>query len=82
MTLPEFVTLGERSDPDVGASLRAWAAELTASRTAREYLTGDVEEIVDPTGSAPRAFEAAVVAMESQCRRAAELIAYVASPTE
>jgi protein-tyrosine-phosphatase len=75
MTLPEFISLAEWSDPDEGASLRTWVSTLTSTRTARDYLTADVDEIVDPTGSAQRAFENAVVAMEAQCRRVVELIA-------
>lgn len=74
MTLPEFLSLAELAEPVEGESLQSWVASLTAERTARDYLTGDVEEIVDPTGSSPRAFEASVVAMQAQCDRVVDLL--------
>jgi protein-tyrosine-phosphatase len=80
MTMPEFVALAEVADPLPRASLREWVSGLTADRTARDYINGDVEEIIDPTGSAPRAFEKAVVEMEALCERAVGLIARVVDP--
>lgn len=78
MTLPELLAAAPRSR--VGATtVAAWAAELSEGRTAAEYLRGDVPEVADPTGSAPRLFEAAVVALEQQCDAAAALIAAVAA---
>ncbi len=77
MTLPEFLELAVQHEAPAGGSLRDWATELTADRTARNYMSGDVEEIFDPTGSAPRAFEKSVVQMEEMCDRAAALIASV-----
>lgn len=82
MTLPEFLELAERHEPPAGGDLREWVTELTAARTARDYLVGDVAEIFDPTGSAPRAFEQSVVGMEAMCERATELLAaLVDAPT-
>lgn len=75
MTLPEFLDLATHHEPEPGAALRDWATELTADRTARDYIAGDVEEIVDPTGSASRAFEKSVVEMEAMCEHATALIA-------
>jgi protein-tyrosine phosphatase len=82
MTLPEFLSLAEWSMPDERQPLRAWVADLTSERTAREYLSGHVEEIVDPTGTSPRVFEAAVVEMEAQCARVVELLARVLDPAD
>ena len=66
LTLPEFLAANAHGDDD-GGDIRAWVESLTAERTAGEYLRADVPEVDDPTGSAPRAFEAAVVAIEQQC---------------
>ncbi len=75
LTLPEFLAATARGidggdDIDAGGDggdIRAWVESLTAERTAGEYLRADVPEVDDPTGSAPRAFEAAVVDIEQQC---------------
>ncbi len=72
LTLPEFLaatapTIDVGDDVDADGDIRAWVESLTAERTAGEYLRADVPEVDDPTGSAPRAFEAAVVAIEQQC---------------
>jgi protein-tyrosine-phosphatase len=73
MTLPEFLDrahAGERNVDDPSG----WISLLTADRTASAYLSGATPEIDDPTGSAPRAFEAAVERLEAQCREAARLL--------
>lgn len=80
MTLPEFLQLASLDDPIPGESLRDWAAELTAQRVPRDYISGGVEEIADPTGSARRAFEQSVVGMEYMCERATAFIANVVEP--
>jgi protein-tyrosine-phosphatase len=74
MTLPEFLdrAVGVRRGSDDPSS---WISRLTAGRTASAYLSGSTPEIVDPTGSAPRAFEAAVERLEAQCREAARRLA-------
>ncbi len=82
MTMPEFLSLAEWADTDGVESLREFVTSLTAQRTARDYITSDIEEIDDPTGSSPRAFEAAVVAMEEMCRRVVDAISdVVPAPT-
>ncbi len=70
MTLPEFLAAAADSPAtDEGlADLRSWVASLTAQRSAGAYLRDPIPEVDDPTGSPPRAFEAAVVAIEQQCR--------------
>lgn len=83
LTLPEFLaaaatTLHDHTDAtseDGGDRVRRWTEQLTTSRTAGEYLRGSIPEVADPTGSVPKAFEAAVVAIEQQCRETAALIA-------
>lgn len=80
MTLPEFLTRAAEHEPIPGESLRDWATSLTEQRTARDYINGDVGEIADPTGTAPRAFEKSVVAMEAMCEQAARLIVNVVEP--
>ena len=67
LTLPEFLEATADGDVDGGADIRTWVESLTAERTAGEYLRAEVPEVDDPTGSSPRAFEAAVVAIEQQC---------------
>ena len=68
MTLPEFLAAAASGDDtDSDADFRTWVRSLTAQRTAGGYLRGDVPEIADPTGSAPRAFEAAVADIERLC---------------
>lgn len=81
MTLPEFLQRAPSAElPDGGQTAWTWAEALTADRVAREYLRADVPEIADPTGSARRAFEAAVVALEQQCNEAAAWLASVSVP--
>jgi protein-tyrosine phosphatase len=75
MTLPEFLAVTAHRDDDDGGDIRAWVESLTAERAAGEYLRADVPEVDDPTGSAPRAFEAAVVAIEQQCDDVVALLA-------
>jgi protein-tyrosine-phosphatase len=80
MTLPEFLSLAELDGSPPGQALRDWVASLTASRSASAYINGDVGEIIDPTGSAPRAFEKSVVGMEEMCQRATGHIVRVTEP--
>jgi protein-tyrosine phosphatase len=75
MTLPEFLAAAASSTIDGAPSeVRSWVESLTADRTAAGYLRERVPEVADPTGSAPRAFEAAVVAIEQQCQEASTLL--------
>ena len=80
MTLPEFLSLAELADLSPGESVRDWVASLTVSRSARAYLNSDVGEIIDPTGSAPRAFEKSVMGMEEMCKQATSYIVRIAEP--
>lgn len=84
MTMPEFLELAALHEPAAGTDLRAWATKLTADRTARDYITDDVAEIFDPTGSAPRAFEKSVAEMEEMCARTVAFIAAIveSQPTQ
>lgn len=83
MTLPEFLSsaadaLDERdaAPGDVGGdAVRCWIEQITADRRAGDYLRDQIVEVADPTGSMPKAFEAAVAAIEQQCREAAAFIA-------
>ena len=75
LTLPEFLAANAYGADDDGGDIRAWVESMTAERTAGEYLRADVPEVDDPTGSAPRAFEAAVVAIEQQCDDVVALLA-------
>jgi protein-tyrosine phosphatase len=74
LTLPEFLAAAAHGGEDAATDLRAWVRSLTEQRTASEYLRAAVPEVADPTGSPPRAFEAAVVALEQQCREVAALV--------
>ena len=74
LTLPEFLTADVSAGDDSATDLRAWVRSLTEQRKASEYLRAAVPEVADPTGSAPRAFEAAVVALEQQCREVTALV--------
>ncbi len=77
MTLPEFLALTESGDRDPDLEVRTWAGSLTGERTASIYLRESIPEVADPTGSMPRAFEAAVVGIEQQCREVvARLVRY------
>jgi protein-tyrosine phosphatase len=85
MTLPE--ALARAGDPvggpvgvltgGAGGDLRTWAESLTTGRTAAVYLRQQVAEIADPTGTAGRPFEAAVVQIERQCTELSVLVAHV-----
>jgi protein-tyrosine phosphatase len=75
MTLPEFLAAAAAAGPGSDTDLRSWVESLTEQRTAGAYLRANVPEVVDPTGSPRRAFEAAVVELEQQCR---EVVAYLA----
>ena len=74
LTLPEFLAAAV-SGEDSAIDLRTWVRSLTERRTAGGYLRAAVPEVADPTGSPQRAFEAAVVALEQQCREGAALLA-------
>jgi protein-tyrosine-phosphatase len=74
MTLPEFLAAAASSSSDDGDGVTSWVRSLTASRTASAYLRESVPEVADPTGSASRVFEAAVVSIEQQCREVAALL--------
>lgn len=71
MTLPEFITAVANADRSSARDVRERVTALTASRSAMAYLSDPIEEIADPTGWSPRAFESAVVTLETTCRAAA-----------
>jgi protein-tyrosine-phosphatase len=75
MTLPEFLARAadQPGTPEQGG-VRAWVESLTATRTAAGYLRDPIPEVADPTGSSPRAFEAATVEIERQCAEASALL--------
>ncbi len=73
MTLPEFLAAAS-SASDETDGVRSWVRALTEQRRASAYLRESVPEVADPTGSATRAFEAAVVTIEQQCREVAALL--------
>ncbi len=76
MTLPELLSRAADASRATGADgVRAWVESLTAERTAGIYLREPIGEVADPTGSPSRAFEAAVVEIERQCREASVLLA-------
>jgi protein-tyrosine phosphatase len=75
MTLPEFLAATASTPVGAGDDLRSAVRSLTRRRTASGYLREQVAEIVDPTGSSPRTFEAAVALIELQCRDAASWLA-------
>ncbi len=73
-TLPEFC---ERipSDPLAdGRTLAEWMTDLSEGRRAGEYLRSAVPEVDDPTGSAPRQFEAATVGIEAMCATVVDVL--------
>jgi protein-tyrosine-phosphatase len=70
MTLPEFLARASAGGLDPDLDVRSWAESLTEDRTAGTYLREPIPEVADPTGSMPATFEAAVVALEQQCRDA------------
>jgi protein-tyrosine-phosphatase len=74
MTLPEFLAAAASFSPDEDDDVRSWVRSLTEPRTASAYLREPVPEVADPTGSASRIFEAAVVRIEQQCREVAALL--------
>ena len=75
MTLPEFLAAAARHEGPAGLDVRSWVRSLTEDRTAGEYLRAGVPEVADPTGSMPRAFGAAVAALEQQCREVTSHVA-------
>jgi protein-tyrosine-phosphatase len=76
MTLPEFLArAGDARAAPEHDGVRAWVESLTAERTAATYLRDPIPEVADPTGSSPRAFEAATVEIERQCADASALLA-------
>jgi len=80
MTLPELLArAADGPMPSAVAGVREWAYSLTAERTAGSYLREPVPEVADPTGSAPRAFESAVVTIERQCAEVGALLARIVS---
>ena len=78
MTLPELLDRIADAPRDASpTSVNAWVTSLTANRTAGVYLREPVPEVDDPTGSMPRAFEAAVVAIQRQCTDVSEVLARI-----
>ncbi|HSL73915.1 MAG TPA: hypothetical protein VK853_05595 [Ilumatobacteraceae bacterium] len=81
MTLPELLArAADGPAPRVAGGVRPWIESLTAERTAGVYLREPIPEVADPTGSAARSFEAAVVEIERQCRELSVLLALAADP--
>ena len=74
MTLPEFLAAAASSASVRSRRHPVVVATLTEGRTASAYLREYVPEVADPTGSVSRVFEAAVVAIEQQCREVAALL--------
>jgi protein-tyrosine phosphatase len=74
MTLPEFLAVVGSSASNEADGVRSWVRSFTEQRTASAYLREPVPEVADPTGSATRVFEAAVVTIEQQCREVAALL--------
>ncbi len=68
LTLPEFLAAAADGGHDDDTDVRSWVQSLTDDRTAGKYLRAAIPEVADPTGSIPRVFEGAVVALEQQCR--------------
>lgn len=80
MTLPELLArAADGPTPSAVPGVREWVYSLTAQRTAGSYLREPVPEVADPTGSAPRAFESAVVTIERQCAEIGALLARIVS---
>ena len=76
MTLPELLARAADAPAASDASgVRPWVESLTTDRTAGAYLRDPIPEVADPTGTAARAFEAAVVEIERQCRELSVLLA-------
>ena len=68
LTLPEFLAAAAHVGGDDDGRRHPCMGRVADGRAnGGEYLRADVPEVDDPTGSAPRAFEAAVVAIEQQC---------------
>lgn len=80
MTLPEFLDRAAGAPLDVAGPPRAWVEQVSAERTAGAYLGDAIAEVADPTGSMPKAFERAAVAIEQQCAELASLLTRVSSP--
>jgi protein-tyrosine phosphatase len=79
MTLPELLDRVADAPLDASpTSVSDWATSLTVDRTASVYLREPVPEVADPTGSMPRAFEAAVVAIERQCSDVSDILTRIA----
>jgi len=81
MTLPEFLAAAAVRIDDAHGDLQSWVQSLGEERTAGAYLRAVVPEVADPTGSMPRAFEAAVVTIEHQCDEVVAHLARVAGPS-
>ena len=76
MTLPELLTRAADAPVALDADgVRPWVESLTAERTAGAYLREPILDVADPTGSSPKAFEAAVVEIERQCAEASAVLA-------
>ena len=76
-TLPEFLSSAADAS-EAGDGIGGWVEQLSESRRAADYLRDQVPEVADPTGWSKRAFEAAVQAIEQQCREVTAHLAHVA----
>ncbi len=72
-TLPEFLTR-VTSDPVAdGRPLGAWMEELTADRSAADYLRSEAQDVWDPTGSSRRHFAEQVDRIAAMCEHVVDL---------
>lgn len=81
MTLPEFLDRAADTHRDVVGTPRQWVEQVTAGRTAGNYLAAPVAEVADPTGSMPKVFERAAASIEQQCAQVAALLESVSRAT-
>ena len=67
-TLPEFCECVV-FDPVADGRMRArWMTDLSERASGWECLRSDIAEVIDPTGSPRREFEAATVGIEQLCQ--------------
>lgn len=74
-TLPEFLAR-VASDPVAdGRSIIEWANDLSAHRSAADYLQSDDLDVFDPTGSSKRRFSKSVEEISTMCDQVVDLLA-------
>ncbi|MEP4652713.1 MAG: hypothetical protein ABJ314_21245, partial [Ilumatobacter sp.] len=73
-TLPEFLTRAASDPMAEGRALGSWMQDLTADRSAADYLRSEAQDVWDPTGSSRRRFAEQVELIAAMCDQVVDIV--------